>query len=131
MGYTHYVRGLGGLSKENYAKWIKATNDMIRLYNKTAKDDDKIVNCGHDTLNLSDNEVFVNGRDGNGHETLAISSDMDDFEFCKTARKPYDAVVVASFKWADANFPIVKFSSDGDKVDHADGNALLKQYLSL
>ena len=132
MGYTHYIKRIGDLSKKNRAKWIEHTNGIIRLYNKTADASDMVVSCGEETLTLSDDLVRVNGYAEKGHETLYISvNGVNSEDFCKTAMKPYDAVVVACYKLAENMFPCVRFSSDGDSVDHIEGLKLLKEYSDL
>jgi len=64
-------------------------------------------------------EICFNG-DGSvdlDHETFSVTPDPIDFEFCKTARKPYDLMVCAvliSMKKHLVNF---SYSSDGDAED--------------
>lgn len=130
MGYTHYIEGLKSLSEDDILQWVSATNDMILIYNQNVKRLDKVVNCGSETLELSDTEVFVNGLGDNSCETLLINKSIGNFEFCKTRRLPYDAVVVASYMWASENFESVAFSSDGKKKDHRRGINLLNKYKS-
>lgn len=44
---------------------------------------------------FSEHEICFNGVRDLGHETFYLSTRGSDFEFCKTARKPYDTAVVA------------------------------------
>lgn len=59
--------------------------------------------------------VDFNGRDGEkdlGHETFRIEKHRQDWDFCKTARKPYDLLVVACLiaAWQILDY---RFTSDG------------------
>lgn len=44
---------------------------------------------------FSENLIRFNGVGDEGHETFVVTPSARDFEFCKTARKPYDTAVVA------------------------------------
>lgn len=63
-------------------------------------------------------EVWFNGDEQRGlnHETFLITPDKDEWNFCKTARKPYDllvcAVLIAAHEYLG-----YKVSSDGDLED--------------
>lgn len=129
MGYTHYIYGANKLSKSQVDDWISVTNNIIEEYNKTCAASDQVVNCGEGGWTPSHDSVVANGLGSNGHETLFISHDMEDFEFCKTARKPYDAVVVASYIYAQENFGLI-FESDGDSEDHKTGMNLYRSVIS-
>ena len=48
-----------------------------------------------------------------------LNRHKEDFAFCKTARNPYDAVVVAILMVAEALLPGFEWSSDGDDEDDA------------
>jgi hypothetical protein len=80
-------------------------------------------------------EIWLNGSPLNGqaeddvcHETFCLGRLHTSFQFCKTAQKPYDTVVVACLIAAqvialEAGFSM-KLSSDGDEDDWRDGFAL-------
>ena len=120
MGYTHYWKF--NLDYEiNSEKWKEIINDfnkildveidipendkydgtdgMTRLRNILEQDSDQ-------RLEITDKEIRFNGREENdrGHETISLQRKSDKslqdptdkkyiFDFCKTARKPYDIVV--------------------------------------
>lgn len=81
------------------------------------------------------NSIWFNGQDlhDEGHETFHIEPNFkssypqqnDDgkfFAFCKTARKPYDILVVATLCAARYRFgDEIVISSDGDRKDWQEG----------
>lgn len=90
---------------------------------------------------ICDNEHLIfNGLDGDSHETFDFSRTKDtwllrspespDFSFCKTARKPYDKVIVAILKLADHCFEGFSWSSDGGEDEHKEGTILLVDALT-
>ncbi len=58
-----------------------------------------------------------------------ITKDHDDsFNFCKTARKPYDEIVTAILAVVDKLAPgALEIGSDGDESDWEEGLALAKK----
>lgn len=54
------------------------------------------------------------------------------WDFCKTARKPYDVVVVGALHTANILFGSTKFQwkSDGDEDEHRDGRELAERVLT-
>jgi hypothetical protein len=88
MGYTHYWK-----INEPIERQMRSTSckrESRRLL-ETAVDagipiDDE----------STDGTIAFNGVDGNSHETFFIQVGDTGFNFCKTAEKPYDAVVTAS-----------------------------------
>lgn len=73
---------------------------------------------------VNDTEIRFNGYADEGHETFYIGRDADDYSFCKTARKPYDTVVVAMLQLLGVYAPGFDWRSEGDEADLADGLAL-------
>lgn len=112
MGYTHYYN-----FKESVDKFPDAlVNDLKRI----AKDYEDIL----EVAQLNNNGINLNGIEANGHETFYLKNNTTDFNFCKTARKEYDAPVcemllVLKHYYKD-NFDL---SSDGfDKEDFESSN---------
>ena len=70
--------------------------------------------------------IRFNGKSGEGHETFLLTADPSDFNFCKTAQKPYDIVVVAILCLL-AHRTNVEVSSDGGISDWTDGLALAQR----
>ena len=57
--------------------------------------------------------IMFNGIGDDSHETAAVYKGASEFEFCKTARKPYDSVVVEFYKLIRKYAPSTILSSDG------------------
>jgi hypothetical protein len=75
--------------------------------------------------------VVFNGveKDGNDHETFSFPDDGGR-NFCKTAQKPYDLVVVACLAAAkDRLGPLLEVSSDGDPDEWEEGVAFASKVL--
>lgn len=77
---------------------------------------------------VADEAIHFNGIEEDGHETFGIRVGAEGFDFCKTAAKPYDVVVVASLAaLKDRLGSDVRISSDGDAADWRDGVALAER----
>ena len=60
-----------------------------------------------------------NGKEGLNHESFVIDNNESDFEFCKTARKPYDYAVREVLKLAEKEGLVFNVSCDypsNDKI---------------
>lgn len=110
MGYTHYW---GFRQAPTKAEWKKA----IDLCKKIIKACNVPVQFEYDvkkTPELSEDLIRFNGVEDDGHETFYVQPIVSDFNFCKTARKPYDLVVCACL--------IAMKKTFGDKMwVHSDG----------
>ena len=63
---------------------------------------------------LTEGYIRLNGEGKDGHETFYFVPVPDVFDFCKTAEKPYDAVVCAVLLAAQAHYgAALEVSSDG------------------
>lgn len=133
MGYTHYFKG----KKSTDVKFKEFTDACQKLHDNlpeitdTAggyyKDKKLQIGDGSGYLNYSMNYVPVfntdlvcfNGVGDLAHETFVIKTGTDDF--CKTARKPYDLLVVAcliaAHKILNYNFSSDGFDSFGNCDD--------------
>jgi len=129
MGYTHYFKG----TKSTDAKFKEFSNACKKLHDNlpektdTAggyhKDDKLIIGDGRGHLHESTGDVPIfdnrmvcfNGVGELAHETFRIEKKGTN-DFCKTARKPYDLLVVACLiaAWQILNY---RFSSDGFNSD--------------
>ena len=126
MGYTHYWRQQRSL---NSKEW-KSLCDEARRVIKEAEFKG-IPLAGGDGTGIpvvNNKRIVLNGdaRSGDDHETFFVTqtqepprsyqSDPNEgtFSFCKTACKPYDAVVVTILAhMRDIDPPAFKVSSDG------------------
>jgi len=128
MGYTHYFTLSKNTTKEQIKKMIAFTNVAIKFFGA-----DKIANgmSQEGTKPEVTKEVIsLNGVEDDGHETFLLDFNSGEWGFCKTARKPYDAVVVACLLFAVENNIITEWSSDGDDEDHQAGKFLFEKVLS-
>jgi hypothetical protein len=71
---------------------------------------------------FDEKEISFNGDDATemSHESFMITADdLKEFDFCKTARKPYDLLVCACLLSFYTHFPkeVFSVSSDGDSSD--------------
>jgi hypothetical protein len=127
MGYTHYWKIPKTVPNGDWhdivrdvAKIIEATNIPLALeYDEPEKKPEISPWC-----------IQFNGVGDDGHETFLIKPDLEEFSFCKTARKPYDTVVVAVLAYLGSVWPqYFDISSDGDPADWEDGIALARRAL--
>ena len=94
MGYTHYWKSEGFTNEE----WDQLTRGVKEILAKT--DVPLAGDNGGGTPEITDSHVWLNGVGDDGHETFYLTDEPTKFEFCKTAHKPYDEVVVAILKLA-------------------------------
>jgi hypothetical protein len=118
MGYTHYFGSDREFTASEWEKLTLATRKVLRVAQENlgiglAADYD------NNAIPIVDDEViWFNGYGDEGHETFAIKR-SGGRDFCKTARKPYDAPVVAVLLLADKICPAFSWASDGDGEDGA------------
>ena len=137
MGYTHYWefssnRGKTAQYEKKYQLAIAKCAKVIRYYSDTfgglsgyTAHDKKRVYGG----------LKVNGSREYSHEDFCMRehlSENEGFNFCKTAQKPYDTVVVACLiimrhYLGDS----IRVSSDGDRREWNDGLTLVQKVLNL
>lgn len=101
MGYTHYWRFKNNPAEiENGAEKFKKAVSLIRHF-KGIVENEGIEICGWDgtgETKILNDEINFNGKDELSHENCHIKLNMPDkedweFNFCKTAEKPYDLLV--------------------------------------
>ena len=128
MGYTHY--------------WYQPVGTEIPAdaWTKIAADARKLVESApclllHEydepgtTPEITGSVIWFNGAGGEGHETFVLERtpsgriyDGRHFSFCKTARKPYDRVVIAILACAAEHAPDhIQVSSDGTRDEWQPG----------
>ena len=119
MGYTHYFSHKT-ISQDKWDKIVKAVSKILN-------DDSDILANGHGKFGthpeITKGYISFNGIEDDAHETLRISrtpgkSPLErDFNSCKTARKPYDSVVVKVLQTCKDIAPeSFELSSDGDGI---------------
>ncbi len=127
MGYTHYWDHVDFTDKQ----WAKIQVKAIKIL-EAAKASGLVLVWEDDRpswpAEVSIACIRFNGLDDDGHETFMLERMATDFTFCKTARKPYDAAVVAMLIMVAEVSKRFSWSSDGsiEPEFKADGEALLK-----
>jgi hypothetical protein len=110
MGYTHYFQDKPAFTD---SQWAALTEDVKKLIKNSN------VPLGGANGNIGSKPVFnsrhimFNGIGDDSHETAVVYKGTSEFEFCKTARKPYDSVVVEFYKLIRKYAPSTILSSDG------------------
>ena len=122
MGYTHYWDSEGFST----AQWDKLTAGARAVIDAASKRGILLAfeSDQPEKPPVVESVIRFNGVGEEGHETFVISKTMKEWSFCKTARKPYDAAVVAVLILASECGPF-KWSSDGEPEDWAAGRELL------
>lgn len=142
MGYTHYwdfkqVKGQAKINETNYQKAIGQCNKIIKGYNAAVKAIDLKHGArlsGFSAYAKGYGGLEVNGTGEEGHETFVLREhfNQNTSDFCKTAQKPYDVVVVACLiilkHYLDEAFIV---DSDGSRPDWIDGLDLAQKYTGL
>lgn len=101
MGYTHYWRfKINPAEIENGKEKFKEAVDLVRHFHNivTGMGIDICGWNGDGEPKLLDDEINFNGKEELCHENCHIKLNMPDkedweFNFCKTAEKPYDLLV--------------------------------------
>lgn len=125
MGYTRYWEGTS-------TKYDDATMDIIKEIVNIAKSDYGIIIRGPDGTGdpvISKEYIGLNGDLSNNleYESFVVPNGTDfGFNFCKTARQPYDIVVNAIMQLLKKKKVIIKCSSDGEN-EEKQAKALLKK----
>jgi len=122
MGYTHYWNRKDKAATDE--QWRQVTTFAKALF----KDQDGLLADGdgaEGTGPIVASGIEFNGIGPASHETFFI--DRNDlggrFAFCKTARKPYDAAVVALLSYMEG-LGLIEFTSDGNNDDLEEGRRL-------
>lgn len=149
MGYTHYwdfkriPRGKADQVNSSYKFAIEQCQLIIQSYNaELKKQDDKHPNrlSGYSvhTVVGKYGGIKVNGTGELSHEDFCLRErykqnlEKDYWGFCKTARKPYDTVVVACLIILKHHLnDLLVVSSDGDSKDWFQGLKLAKQVTGI
>ena len=119
MGYSHYWK----IHKEiplQYFKKIQSADIAFAELSDT-----------HLNISLSTHPshlyLCIEGIDKEAKESFYLTPMAVQFDFCKTAMKPYDEVVVATLNYA-GTFEFFEWWSDGNKQDHRKAINLLKGF---
>lgn len=115
MGYTHYWRGTA-----------TASSELVGQLQHLLESTDVPLAGGYGDAatrpEIDAEHIRFNGVEDDSHETFMIEFGLETHDFCKTARKPYDDVVVAALILiTEASGGTFSWSSDGNDEDHAAG----------
>lgn len=140
MGYTHYFPQQRAFTDD---EWNKLCEAARRIIDYAAQKHGVVVQRDYDDEEkpeINEEHIWLNGVGDEGHETFYITKDkMDGFNFCKTARKPYDIVVgLILLEAENIAQGALEISSDGrwnEGPDDTDYNGdwihIRKMYLEL
>lgn len=106
MGYTHYYQDIK-FSENGWIEMKKAFNSIRRKFPK-----------GMIKVDKRDNAIIFNGVKDDAYETFILTQLNTGFNFCKTARKPYDLAVCVTLILASLyseDIPKSEIDSDGFK----------------
>ena len=140
MGFSHYWRFKdSNLPKDKFDKIVKDVK-VIEKYFKENKVISKNAYCNSKarvrladglgegdgvnyTVHLQDNKISeyqsfaFNGVGDLSHETFSINEGLNEWNFCKTARKPYDLAVCLVLLSIKYHVRSARITSDGDNDD--------------
>jgi len=126
VGYSHYWSKTGEVDNKKYAAALKDIAKIVKASHV------KLANgAGEEgTKPELTNGIAFNGVGDDSHETFSLpkSAQSIQHEFCKTASKPYDILVVAALARL-AEVPGIIVKSDGDTSDWQAGVALASKIL--
>lgn len=119
MGYTHYFRQNRAPTLD---QWRAIAGGFKSLIGHAEDAGDPLpIQREYDEVGapeITEERIVFNGIGDAGHETMLLERDGRGFQFCKTARKPYDRAVIALLILADRCAPgCWQVSSDGDPQD--------------
>lgn len=134
MGYTHYYT----INESFTENEVKECNELItKILNTTSVSIHGSSGTGSPVI--TSDYISLNGEDmtDESHETFYVAyhlgpTQTSQFEFCKTARKPYDEVVTAcliAIKHVVNNK--IDISSDGFKNEWTPGITLFEEATQL
>ena len=129
MGYTHYFKQINHCPPEIWDRICASFQEMratALILNDPLPIQREADDCSEPYV--ARDAIIFNGIGDNGHETMALDRlRTEAFSFCKTARKPYDRVVVALLCFVNLHAPGVwLISSDGDEKDWEAGLTLAR-----
>ena len=134
MEYKHYWNKPKKISKKDWTNFAELARDIINSGKVPICDDINSVFEAEISYNL----IKFNGVDSDTHGTFYFTRTADEYEikgnlafnFCSTARKPYDIYVTAILILAKFCFQDkINISSDGSITDWLSGFYLVKSVI--
>lgn len=132
MGYTHYFTKQRNFTDDEWNLVAAAVKKLLGTNGAKKVVTAEVDMPGRPVL-VSDNLICFNGRGDDAHETFYLPKmGQVGFNFCKTARKPYDVYVVATLTLIDTYAPtVLSISSDGSVDEWAEGVALASHIVGM
>jgi len=122
MGYTHYWRQPETVDADKFAAFTKKVAMIIRVADDAGIPLGDVM--GQGSPDLSATMVSFNGFAQFGNESFVLENG-EEFSFCKTGQRPYDAVVTAVLICLKKEFgSAFQVSSDGSWLDWTEGRNL-------
>ena len=113
MGYTHYINHIKPFSDEQWSDIQRFTTALILAAKQSG-----IVICdgsGEGEPTINDECIHFNGQGPDSYEDFYLDRTATaPHAFCKTERKPYDAVVVALLIYLNDTTDCLMSGSDGE-----------------
>ena len=118
MGYTHYWRQYDGFNSDKWDTLVQHSLHLQAASPVTLAD-----------VEMSDFQISFNGVAPQNHETFTLDRAMQPpnlrlpekdhfFNFCKTAQKPYDLMVMCVLLVANDLEPdVITYATDGAESD--------------
>lgn len=121
MGYTHYWDA-HNFSDDEWEEMLNAFPRLEEYANVYIR-----YECDSSDPALYDEQcIRFNGVAEQGHETFLLEKN-GGWEFCKTARKPYDLLVVAVLHFASLVSDSFSYRSDGTDDELAQGRTIAEK----
>ena len=136
MGYTHYWEFKDNIAPKDFKdgenKFARAAELIRKAYNKVTEMGIEIADgMGEGEPTISDREVYFNGKGDESCETFGIQANDGKWNFCKTARRPYDLLVCVSLlAFKEAFGDDFSYKSDGitkEAYENRENNKYWKQ----
>ena len=130
--YTHYLRFNKAVAKR---KFSKASADIKKAFELIKAECPNIVikdGWGENEPQIDENAICFNGDASKeeDYETFGVRVGDEGFNFCKTARQPYDVYVCVACLILKEHFgDDVCLTSDGIGKDHTNGGVDLNLLL--
>jgi len=135
MGYTHYFQKVGTTRDDALRFEMFANGARTIIEYATKYDNIQIADGMGDELDkweITNEMIRFNGYGADAHETFYWNINESGFNFCKTARKPYDAVITACLiHLKECYGSAVNIGSDGYWSEWSDGARLYRNALGL
>lgn len=110
MGHTNYIRNKRAFTDVEWKSFTSDVKKLLRNSDVPLADSTGMVGSKPE---FERSCISFNGVGSDAHETACVTKDAMPFDFCKTAHKPYDKVVVEFYKLVRKYIPDVQLSSDG------------------